>query len=66
VVVQLPGRTLTPAFRRLAKLLGVEADPAEDSPKLEPGWISASRLRSAQLYALPNGRRYALLEEAAH
>jgi hypothetical protein len=62
VVVQLPGRILTRTFRRVAQQFGFKAGQAQDSAELEPPWISASQFRSAQLYALPNGRRYALLE----
>jgi 4-amino-4-deoxy-L-arabinose transferase-like glycosyltransferase len=64
VVVQLPGRTLTRTFRRVAELFGWKAGQAEDSAP--PPGDFASELRRVRLYALPNGRRYALLEEAAH
>jgi 4-amino-4-deoxy-L-arabinose transferase-like glycosyltransferase len=59
-VVQLPGRSVGPTIERLADRLGIKIDGMSDSA--EPAWISASRLRMAHRYALPNGRRYALLE----
>jgi 4-amino-4-deoxy-L-arabinose transferase-like glycosyltransferase len=59
VVALLPGRELTGAFRRNAERF---------KPRLLddalPAWIAASGLRIAHRYALPNGRRYALLEAA--
>jgi len=66
VVTQLPGRRTSPALRALAARLGLAdrlaAEPsAEDAP---PGWASHAHLRIAHRYALPNGRRYALLELA--
>ena len=60
-VVQLPGRSVSPAMERLAGRLGLKIDGMRDSAG-EPAWISASQLRMAPRYALPNGRRYALLE----
>jgi 4-amino-4-deoxy-L-arabinose transferase-like glycosyltransferase len=62
VVVQLPGRELTGALRRLADALGVAAARAASAPDL-PAWTPALELRIAHRYALPNGRRYALLEK---
>jgi len=59
-VVQLPGRSVGPTIERLADRLGIKIDGMRGSA--EPAWISASRLRVAHRYALPNGRRYALLE----
>jgi hypothetical protein len=61
--VQLPGRELTGALRRLADALGLAAARAGSSPDL-PAWTPALALRVAHRYALPNGRRYALLETA--
>jgi hypothetical protein len=58
VVTLLPGRELTPAFRRAAERFHARA--LDDAPL--PAWIAASGLRIAHRYALPNGRRYALLE----
>jgi len=60
-VVQLPGRSLSPALRRIADEFGLTIDAVRDSAGA-PAWIFASQLRIAHLYALPNGRRYALLE----
>ena len=60
-VVQLPGRSLSPALQRIADEFGLAIDAARDSAGA-PAWILASQLRIAHLYALPNGRRYALLE----
>jgi hypothetical protein len=57
VVAQLPGRELVGSLRSLAERLG-HANTLEP----EPGWILAARLRVLHRYALPNGRRYALLE----
>jgi hypothetical protein len=62
VVVQLPGRNLTPAFQRIAGALGRGAGAATDSADDEPRWSAALGLRIVHRYALPNGRRYALLE----
>jgi 4-amino-4-deoxy-L-arabinose transferase-like glycosyltransferase len=67
VVVQLPGRDLTGALRRLADALGLAAGRAASSPDLPAwtrAWAPALELRAAHRYALPNGRRYALLETA--
>ena len=61
VAVQLPGRQLTGAMRRLADALGLPAGWAASSPNVPP-WAPALELRVAHQYALPNGRRYALLE----
>ena len=63
VAVQLPGRQLTGAMRRLADALGLAARWAASSPDVPP-WAPALELRIAHQYALPNGRRYALLETA--
>jgi len=59
-VVQLPGRTVSPTIGRLADRLGIKIGMRESAA--EPAWIGASPLRVAHRYALPNGRRYALLE----
>jgi hypothetical protein len=72
VVVQLPGRDLRGALRRLADALGLAAGRAApslnvpaSSPALDvPAWAAALELRVADRYTLPNGRRYALLETA--
>jgi 4-amino-4-deoxy-L-arabinose transferase-like glycosyltransferase len=63
VVVQLTGRILTPTLRSIATRLGLERRaPAPDAAQL--AWLSEPHLRVAHLYALPNGRRYAVLESA--
>jgi 4-amino-4-deoxy-L-arabinose transferase-like glycosyltransferase len=59
VVTLLPGRELMGAFRDHAGRLKPEA--LEEGL---PSWIAASGLEVAHRYALPNGRRYALLEAA--
>jgi 4-amino-4-deoxy-L-arabinose transferase-like glycosyltransferase len=63
VVAQWPGRELTPAARRVASLLHIRLDPASLDPK-NPPWVTSAGLRVLRLYALPNGRRYALLRRA--
>jgi hypothetical protein len=60
-VVQLHGRSLSPALQRIADEFGLTIDAVRDSAGA-PAWILAAQLRIAHLYALPNGRRYALLE----
>jgi 4-amino-4-deoxy-L-arabinose transferase-like glycosyltransferase len=64
VVTQLPGRNNTGTFRRLAASLGV-GDRIAPTPLVDdaqmPAWASGLRLRITHRYALPNGRRYALL-----
>jgi 4-amino-4-deoxy-L-arabinose transferase-like glycosyltransferase len=64
MLVQLPGRNLTPALQRIAKKLRSGAGHARDSVENAPPWAASSQLRTAHLYAVPNGRRYALLERA--
>jgi hypothetical protein len=58
VLVQLPGRALTPEWQSLLHRLGKTADPADFE---EPVWLEDSGLVAVKLYAEPNGRRYALL-----
>jgi len=62
VVVQLPGRSVTPIFRRVAQQLRFGLGQAQDTAPDPPAWASAAGLQIARVYALPNGRRYALLE----
>lgn len=62
-VVLLPGRSFGPSILRIAAELGLKIRALRDAAGA-PAWISESRLRIAHLYALPNGRRYALLETA--
>jgi 4-amino-4-deoxy-L-arabinose transferase-like glycosyltransferase len=59
VVTLLPGRELMGAFRESAERFKPQALDDE-----LPAWIAASGLKTAHRYALPNGRRYALLEAA--
>ena len=59
VVTLLPGRELEGAFRENAERFDARA--LDDGL---PSWIAASGLKIARRYALPNGRRYALLEAA--
>jgi 4-amino-4-deoxy-L-arabinose transferase-like glycosyltransferase len=59
VVTLLPGRELVGELRRTAERLDARALDDE-----LPTWIAASGLKIAHRYALPNGRRYALLESA--
>jgi len=56
VVTLLPGRELAGAFRERAERLKPQALDDE-----VPTWIAAAGLKIAHRYALPNGRRYALL-----
>jgi 4-amino-4-deoxy-L-arabinose transferase-like glycosyltransferase len=66
VVVQLPGSP-RPNARQIAGYLKSGRDipaPSQD-PALELPWLAAAQLRVAKIYALPHGRRYALLESAA-
>jgi hypothetical protein len=63
VVVQLPGRASAIA-QRLGQHFGLHlnrAAPAGDAASELP-WLPSAGLRVAKLYALPNGRRYVLLE----
>ncbi len=62
VVVQLPGRGVSRTFRRVAAQLGMGLEQAQDTVSDPPAWASAAGLQIARVYALPNGRRYALLE----
>jgi 4-amino-4-deoxy-L-arabinose transferase-like glycosyltransferase len=59
VLTLLPGRELVGAFRESAERFKPQA--LDDGL---PTWIAASGLKIAHRYALPNGRRYALLEAA--
>jgi len=56
ILAQLPGRSAPNAG--LARLL-----PRGENPL--PAWAAFPGLRSVKVYALPNGRRYALLKAAA-
>jgi len=61
VVVQLPGRSVTTTFRRVAARLGFGLEQARDAPPDPSAWASAFGLQLDRVYTLPNGRRYALL-----
>jgi 4-amino-4-deoxy-L-arabinose transferase-like glycosyltransferase len=60
VAAQWPGRETTPTLRRVAHALGIRLEPVQ-SGAAKPAWAAASGLTVTHLYALPNGRRYALL-----
>ncbi len=62
VVVQLPGRSVSATFRRVAAQLGLGLEQSRDTAPDPPAWASAIGLQVDRIYALPNGRRYALLE----
>jgi hypothetical protein len=65
VVAQLPGRGASPAGQRLAALWGLALSappPARSGTEDAPSWAGSLGLKVAHRYALPNGRRYALLE----
>ena len=61
VVTLLPGRELVGAFLRYAERF--KPRPTHSTMSFRPG-SQASGLKVAHRYALPNGRRYALLEAA--
>jgi hypothetical protein len=59
VAAQLPGRE----DGRMARSLSLGRDGAEARARDQAAaWITAARLRILHRYALPNGRRYVLLE----
>jgi 4-amino-4-deoxy-L-arabinose transferase-like glycosyltransferase len=64
VLTQLPGRSESRALRGLKDWLGRNPRTTTPGPDLDPtpNWAVDARLRIAQRYALPNGRRYILLE----
>ncbi len=61
VLVQLPGLA-NEAVQRLKHYFGSRRNEMVQSPALLPPWADAAHLRLANIYSLPNGRRYALLE----
>jgi 4-amino-4-deoxy-L-arabinose transferase-like glycosyltransferase len=63
VIAQWPGRDATPAVRRIAHAFGITLDWSS-LERPEPAWAAAAALKVVHLYALPNGRRYALLQRA--
>ena len=64
VLTQLPGRNESRAVREIKDRLRLNphSAPPHPDPDSAPDWAVGARLRIAHLYALPNGRRYALLE----
>jgi 4-amino-4-deoxy-L-arabinose transferase-like glycosyltransferase len=58
VLVQLPGRALDPAWVSLAARVG-RMPPGTEG--VDPAWLHSTALATWKYYALPNGRRYALL-----
>jgi hypothetical protein len=65
VVLQLPGRGDSPALRRAAARWGLPLPAPRAAAEEIPGWVTDAGLRIAHRYALPNGRRYVLLEAAS-
>jgi hypothetical protein len=63
VIAQWPGRDTTPAVQRIAHTFGITLD-SSSLGRPEPDWPAAAALEVVRLYALPNGRRYALLQRA--
>jgi len=61
ILVQLPGLA-NEAAQRLKHYFGSRRNGMVQSPALLPSWADAAHLRLANIYSLPNGRRYALLE----
>jgi hypothetical protein len=64
VLTQLPGRSESRTVRGFKDWLGLTPRTTTTRPDPDPipDWALDARLRIARLYALPNGRRYALLE----
>jgi hypothetical protein len=66
VLTQLPGRSQSRTVRGIKDWLGLNPRTTtlrpDPDPDPTPDWALDARLRIAHLYALPNGRRYALLE----
>ena len=61
IVVLLPGRAGSITQRlRFGPRRGGTVQPSDGRPELP--WLQSAGLRMAKTYALPNGRRYALLE----
>jgi 4-amino-4-deoxy-L-arabinose transferase-like glycosyltransferase len=63
IVVQLPAGPAR-VGQRLARYFGLKISAPTAAPQIEPQppWLSRTSLKIAESYALPNGRRYALLE----
>jgi 4-amino-4-deoxy-L-arabinose transferase-like glycosyltransferase len=63
VLTLLPGRNESRTLREIRDRLGLNPrTTTRPGPDPIPDWAFDARLRIAHLYALPNGRRYALLE----
>ncbi len=60
VLLQLDGREINPRTQSLAQRLGIAFDRSAE--RADPAWLIAAQLHIAHRYALPNGRRYGLLE----
>jgi 4-amino-4-deoxy-L-arabinose transferase-like glycosyltransferase len=62
VVAQMPGEQLSRSFRELAERLGLTrpGPPVNGDTTAAPAWAVSAQLRLLKVYALPNGRRYAL------
>ncbi len=60
VLVQLEGRAMTPQAQALARRFGLKK-LAAPVPGL-PAWLAATAPRTLNVYSLPNGRRYALIQ----
>jgi 4-amino-4-deoxy-L-arabinose transferase-like glycosyltransferase len=65
VVTQLPGRNGSRTLRELAARLSLKhsVPPPATEADQRPPWAVDAGLRMVRRYALPNGRRYALLEK---
>lgn len=61
VLVQVDGRSYSTGVMRLNRALGRREPRSVDQ---ELAWAESAGLRPAHVYALPNGRRYALFEPA--
>jgi len=63
VLTQLAGRRSSRTLRDMAAWFGLERYAAHDDTAVDepPPWAARAGLSIAHLYALPNGRRYALL-----
>ncbi|MGA2707535.1 MAG: glycosyltransferase family 39 protein [Steroidobacteraceae bacterium] len=61
-LIQLEGRHLTPGMLALGKRFAIT--PRLTREERDPEWLAASGFAVAKRYALPNGRRYALLGPA--
>jgi len=62
VLIQIEGREYSPLISTLAGALKRKENSGATA--WEPAWLEVAHLRIAKRYALPNGRRYALLEPA--